>query len=467
MFRIPMRIHWKGGTSMGGAVSLLRRSARVIEAYINSWEYGGWTVIYFWNGLDLFSKGTLLILALMFGQEMATLCGRVTRFHGAGRESRKFVAVGGMALSERRMSDLIELAARLRRSHVASVVGAGVSAFAGGPEIFSHSEVNEIAERAMERVRGRVSAELRVGLNTLATIAVTAPLIGLWGTVIGILNSFVSTSGSKSAYMAYVANHLAIALVMAGAGMVVAIGAAWIRNYLRGRADGFETEMRNAELETTTYLRGHWEWRKTNVPLDCEVETLFEIKNRRDMKKWEVAFSRQGLLLGAIVFCELYIAVTIAWSGWYWHRWEERYEANLKHWVQVGGYEAVSPDGRYLAIAPARYVVQEEQSPCEWKSFVALRIQPNDRPKRRVRYDCANPDTELEKDEVLVSSDCSTPSITWRTNEELVVRCEGCTSHSFWQVKRDLDGRRITILDSEGNRLRPKMVNWAQECKSK
>jgi hypothetical protein len=153
--------------------------------------------------------------------------------------------------------------------------------------------------------------------------------------------------------MAYVANHLAIALVMAGAGMVVAIGAAWIRNYLRGRADGFETEMRNAELETTTYLRGHWEWRKTNVPLDCEVETLFEIKNRRDMKKWEVAFSRQGLLLGAIVFCELYIAVTIARSGWYWHRWEERYEANLKHWVQVGGYEAVSPDGRYLAIAPS------------------------------------------------------------------------------------------------------------------
>jgi hypothetical protein len=58
-----------------------------------------------------------------------------------------------------------------------------------GPSL-SRAEVFELAERAMHRLSAEVRLEMKCGLSGLATIASTGPLVGLFGTVIGIHDAF-------------------------------------------------------------------------------------------------------------------------------------------------------------------------------------------------------------------------------------------------------------------------------------
>jgi biopolymer transport protein ExbB/biopolymer transport protein TolQ len=76
-----------------------------------------------------------------------------------------------------------KIAKRNRHSHVATLVAAGLVAFASAPPHVTDGEAIHTAERAFQRRRQIFAAELRLGLGTLTTIASTAPFIGLLGTV--------------------------------------------------------------------------------------------------------------------------------------------------------------------------------------------------------------------------------------------------------------------------------------------
>src|SRR5205807_324068 len=112
----------------------------------------------------------------------------------------------------------------------------------------------EASKRALERTEAIVHAELKRGLGGLATIGSTAPFVGLFGTVMGILNAFIGINNSKATGLAAVAGGIAEALVTTAIGLLVAIPAVMMFNYLTGRVEAFDVEMDNSSSELIDYF---------------------------------------------------------------------------------------------------------------------------------------------------------------------------------------------------------------------
>ncbi|MHB0769979.1 tonB-system energizer ExbB [Bradyrhizobium sp. 1.29L] len=90
----------------------------------------------------------------------------------------------------------------------------------------------------LERVEAAMSRQIARGTGVLATIGATAPFVGLFGTVWGIMNSFIGISESHTTSLAVVAPGIAEALLATALGLVAAIPAVVVYNHLvRGIAN--------------------------------------------------------------------------------------------------------------------------------------------------------------------------------------------------------------------------------------
>ncbi len=94
----------------------------------------------------------------------------------------------------------------------------------------------EEIKRTLKRVESLEAARLEKYLTFLATTGATAPFIGLFGTVWGIMNSFMGIGRIGSASLAVVAPGIAEALIATAAGLVAAIPAVIAYNYYMSRA---------------------------------------------------------------------------------------------------------------------------------------------------------------------------------------------------------------------------------------
>jgi biopolymer transport protein ExbB/biopolymer transport protein TolQ len=105
----------------------------------------------------------------------------------------------------------------------------------------------------MDRTAMITIAELKENLGVLATIGATAPFVGLFGTVVGIINAFskMATSGGG---IASVSAGISEALVTTAFGLFVAIPAVWAYNYFQNRIDRFTVEMSNSGSEMSIYF---------------------------------------------------------------------------------------------------------------------------------------------------------------------------------------------------------------------
>jgi biopolymer transport protein ExbB/TolQ len=103
---------------------------------------------------------------------------------------------------------------------------------------------------------------MKRSLSGLASIASTAPLVGLFGTVIGILDAFKGCIGQKWFCTMMVLEGICEALVTTALGLLVAVPAVWFYNYLSGKMEIFEIEMELASLELISYLVLYPEGRK-------------------------------------------------------------------------------------------------------------------------------------------------------------------------------------------------------------
>ncbi len=95
----------------------------------------------------------------------------------------------------------------------------------------------------LEKVQEEERDALSGGMVWLAIIAVTAPLLGLLGTVLGVMNAFMGVATTGTANIAAVAPGIAEALITTAAGLVAAIPAAIAYNYFTNRLNRFSGEM--------------------------------------------------------------------------------------------------------------------------------------------------------------------------------------------------------------------------------
>jgi biopolymer transport protein ExbB len=125
-----------------------------------------------------------------------------------------------------------------------------------GP-LLSDLEVIEAVQRALRCSQANIHADLKCGLSVLATIALTAPLAGLLGTVMGIMTVCGGHSGQRWVVLAAMTNGIAEALIMSAAGLLVAVPAVWSYNHFVTTIEAFDIETANSSLELVTYLVAH------------------------------------------------------------------------------------------------------------------------------------------------------------------------------------------------------------------
>jgi len=122
------------------------------------------------------------------------------------------------------------------------------------PSSVQGHDVIEAAKRAIERESLVVYSDFKKGIGGLATIATTAPFIGLFGTVIGIIHAFQGMALSGSGGIGSVSKGISEALVTTALGLGVAIPAAWLFNYFTNVLERFQVEMSNSASELVDFF---------------------------------------------------------------------------------------------------------------------------------------------------------------------------------------------------------------------
>ena len=98
------------------------------------------------------------------------------------------------------------------------------------------------------------TAEFKKGLGNLATISTTAPFVGLFGTVAGIIHAFQGMALTGSGGLGAVSAGIAEALVTTAFGLFVAIPAVWLYNYFLNKVDRFQVEMSNSSSQLIDFF---------------------------------------------------------------------------------------------------------------------------------------------------------------------------------------------------------------------
>jgi biopolymer transport protein TolQ len=107
----------------------------------------------------------------------------------------------------------------------------------------------EVLRLVLEKEEGEERDEMSHGLQWLAIISTVSPLLGLLGTVWGVMNSFIGVAAAGSANISAVAPGIAQALITTVGGLVVAIPAAIAYNYFAGRLQLFMSELEGFSSE--------------------------------------------------------------------------------------------------------------------------------------------------------------------------------------------------------------------------
>ncbi len=224
-----------------------------LQAQANSANLGD--PIALWHQMGIAAKAVVIVLFIMSVISIGVMVDRWLVYSAARRQSREFAPAVAGALKNGRVDEAIKIAERNKKSHLAKVVTAGLAEFQAH-EVSTDIPGDEIdaSRRALDRAEAIEHAELKRGLGSLATIGATAPFVGLFGTVLGIIHAFTSISTTNTTGIAAVAGGISEALVTTAFGLLVAVPAVWAYNYFTGKVEAFDIEMDNSSSELIDYF---------------------------------------------------------------------------------------------------------------------------------------------------------------------------------------------------------------------
>jgi biopolymer transport protein ExbB/biopolymer transport protein TolQ len=138
---------------------------------------------------------------------------------------------------------------------VAQVVSAGILEYDRVNRNGSDPSTSlELVTCALEDSKAEALIQMKRGLGFLATIGSTAPFVGLFGTVVGIINAFQGIAATGAGGMAAVSGGIAEALVATGLGIFVAIPAVVAFNHFTGKLENFHVELNRASSQLVNRL---------------------------------------------------------------------------------------------------------------------------------------------------------------------------------------------------------------------
>ena len=208
-------------------------------------------------------KGVLLVLVLMSVVSWYIIVYKWLHLRKAAKESSMFLETFWQS---KRLDEIYGTSEHLRRSPVSQVFRAGYVELSklksGGDDskdtIRAQMGDMESIERALRRAQTSEAVHLEALTPFLATTASAAPFVGLFGTVWGIMTSFIAIAQKGDATLLTVAPGIAEALVATAIGLVAAIPAVVFYNYFLNRTRVLEADMENFGADFLNIVKRHF-----------------------------------------------------------------------------------------------------------------------------------------------------------------------------------------------------------------
>jgi biopolymer transport protein ExbB len=212
---------------------------------------------------SMFKSADVLVKAVMIGLAFASLVtwtifiAKMIELTVIARKLRAALAKIGDARS---LAEA-QFALGAKGSVLSSLLAAAMREARLSAGISSDAGIKERAASSFGEIVRAEARRIRLGMGLLATIGATSPFVGLFGTVWGIMNSFIGISKSQTTNLAVVAPGIAEALLATAFGLVAAIPAVIIYNHfarvtkgyleLVGRASGAAGRLLSRDLDRT------------------------------------------------------------------------------------------------------------------------------------------------------------------------------------------------------------------------
>jgi biopolymer transport protein TolQ len=225
--------------------------------------FGFWALI---AQADPVVKGVLLLLLLASIWSWTVIFDKTFRLARLRRKARDFERAfwSGAALD-----DLYVRLGRDADHPMSMLFAAAMEEWRESPKPAPGAGQRNLLERISKVMTLTLDREIEVlerYLNSLATIGATAPFVGLFGTVWGIMNSFQSIALTKNTTLAVVAPGIAEALLATALGLVAAIPAVVAYNKLSGDIDRYANRLSSFIDEFNVVLSRQLERRSTREP---------------------------------------------------------------------------------------------------------------------------------------------------------------------------------------------------------
>ncbi len=207
------------------------------------------------GNVGLFGAAVMCCLAALSVLSVGMIVDKHRRFRSAARQSQMFKSVFAKFLHGGEVQELIDAVPQHQNSHVAQVVSAGILEYDGVRQSGGNPVASlELVTSALRDSMSETLIQMKRGLGFLATIGSTAPFIGLFGTVVGIINAFRGIAATGKGGMSVVSGGIAEALVSTALGIFVAIPAVVAFNHFTGQIENFHVEMNRASSQLVNCL---------------------------------------------------------------------------------------------------------------------------------------------------------------------------------------------------------------------
>jgi biopolymer transport protein ExbB/TolQ len=220
-----------------------------------------------WHQMGAVAKTVVIILLIMSMLAIGVAIERFVGIRKARRRSIEYIAALQPLITTRgRLQEALGL--QFNDAPLARIIGSGLNEFRQGLERLGAQAADSIelevlvhgVARSMDRAKKREMAALGKGLPLLATISSSAPFVGLFGTVFGIITAFqlmADPSKGGGGGLATVSAGIAEALLTTAVGLAVAIGAVWFYNYFTAKLDEITVLIDDASGELADRLALH------------------------------------------------------------------------------------------------------------------------------------------------------------------------------------------------------------------
>jgi biopolymer transport protein ExbB len=184
---------------------------------------------------SMFQSADILVKAVMVGLAFASLLtwtifiAKIIELSVVQRKLRAALA----KISDARSLAEAQFALGSKDSVLSSLLAAAMREARLSAGISGDSGIKERAASSFAEIVRAEARRIRLGMGLLATIGATSPFVGLFGTVWGIMNSFIGISKSQTTNLAVVAPGIAEALLATAFGLAAAIPAVIIYNHLK------------------------------------------------------------------------------------------------------------------------------------------------------------------------------------------------------------------------------------------